>query len=86
MFTYKGYRIRFVKQRVDFRRFILYQCHETDHTLVFDCTSVPPAIVEAYIRRYMLLKQLTTNYRIQRSSIRPGYVYVHFVMRDGMYV
>lgn len=83
---YKGYSIRFVKERIDLSRFNLKTCHETDHTYVFDCTAVPPAIVEAYIRRYMILKQITNLYRIQRSRLRPGYVYVHFTMRDGKYV
>lgn len=85
MGLFKGYEIRYVKTRISFARFHLYVCHETDHTIVFDCTAVPPAIVEAYIRRYMILKQLTTNYRLQRSSLRPGYVYVHFIMKDGKY-
>lgn len=83
---YKGYNIRFVKERIDFSRFDREKCHETDHTYVFDCTAVPPAIVEAYINRYMLLKQITNLYRIQRSRLRPGYVFVHFTMRDGKYV
>lgn len=83
---YKGYRIRLVRHRIDLSRFHALDCWESDHTLVFDCTAVPPAIVEAYINRYMILKQLTDLYRIQRSKLRPGYVYVHFTMRDGEYV
>jgi len=83
---YKGYNIRFVKERIDLSRFHRQLCHETDHTYVFDCTAVPPAIVEAYINRYMTLKQITDLYRIQRSRLRPGYVFVHFTMRDGKYV
>lgn len=72
-------KIRYVKKRVNVARFDLKTCHEYDVTLVFDVTACDNERISKFFRNYMNLNYPGVIYRQQRSKMRPGYAYVHFV-------
>lgn len=71
--------LRYVKTHVNVARFKLFVCHEYDISVTFDVTGIPRELALLQIDGYMARKHPNTPYRVQRSKMRPGYAFVHFV-------
>jgi hypothetical protein len=74
--------LRYVKERISTARFKLFVCHEFDVSVTFDVTGIPRELALLQIAHWMGHHQPNTEYRVQRSKMRPGYAFVHYVIGE----